>query len=77
MVEIKILGSGCAKCAKLAANADAAAQQIGIDYRIDKVTDRDAIIDAGVMFTPALVVDGEVRTSGKVPSVDQLKALLR
>lgn len=76
MVDIKILGSGCAKCVKLAENAEAAAKELGLDYSVEKVTDQNAIIDAGVLMTPALMVEGEVRSSGKVLSAEQIKTLL-
>lgn len=76
MVELKILGSGCAKCVKLAENAEAAARDLGIAYTLGKITDRDEIVDAGVMVTPALMIDGKVRSSGKVLSPEQIKALL-
>lgn len=76
MVEFKILGSGCAKCVKLAENAEAAAKELGLDYSVGKITDRDQIIDAGVMMTPALMIDGKVKSSGKVLTAEQIKALL-
>ena len=76
MVDIKILGSGCAKCIKLAENAEAAAKELGLDYSVEKVTDQNAIIDAGILMTPGLMVDGEVRSSGKVLSEEQIKSLL-
>jgi small redox-active disulfide protein 2 len=77
MVDIKILGSGCAKCVKLAENAETAAKSLGIDYTIGKITDRAAIVDAGVMMTPALMVDGRIVSSGRVPSAETIKTLLR
>ncbi|HOT82059.1 MAG: thioredoxin family protein [Defluviicoccus sp.] len=76
MIELKILGSGCAKCVKLAENTEAAAKEVGLDYTVDKITDRNQIVDAGVMMTPALMVDGKVRSSGKVLTPEQIKALL-
>ncbi len=76
MVDIKILGSGCAKCAKLAENAEAAAKELGLEYSVEKVTDQNAIIDAGVLITPALMVEGEIRSSGKVLSAEQIKSFL-
>lgn len=76
MVDLKILGSGCAKCVKLAENAEAAAKELGLTYTVGKITDRDRIIDAGVMMTPALMVDGKVKSSGKVLTAEQIKALL-
>ncbi|MGZ9034661.1 MAG: thioredoxin family protein [Rhodospirillales bacterium] len=76
MVELKILGSGCAKCVKLAENAEAAARDLGLPYTLGKITDRNEIADTGVMVTPALMIDGKVRSSGKVLSPEQIKALL-
>ena len=76
MVDFKILGSGCTKCLKLAANAEAAAKELGLPYTVGKITDQNQIIDAGVMMTPALMVDGKVRSSGKVLTPEQIKALL-
>lgn len=76
MVDIKILGSGCAKCVKLAENAEAAAKELGLDYCVEKVTDQNAIIDAGVLMTPALMVEGEIRSSGKILSAEQIKQVL-
>ena len=76
MRTIHVLGSGCPKCRKLAANAEAAAKELGIEYEMEKVTDVAEIAKAGVMFTPALVVDGVVKVSGKVPSVEEIRKLL-
>lgn len=76
MVDFKILGSGCSKCVKLAENAEAAAKELGLTYTVDKITDRNQIIDAGVMMTPALMIDGKVKSSGKVLTPEQIKALL-
>jgi small redox-active disulfide protein 2 len=76
MALIQVLGTGCPKCTKLAENAEAAARALGIDYTLEKVTDLGRIMDFGVMMTPALVIDGQVRAAGKVPSVDDIKALL-
>jgi small redox-active disulfide protein 2 len=76
MVDLKILGSGCAKCVKLAENAETAAKELGLTYTVGKITDRDQIIDAGVMMTPALMIDGTVRSSGRVLTPEQIKALL-
>lgn len=72
----KIYGSGCSKCRQLTANAEEAAQVLGISYEVEKVTDMNAIIDAGVMRTPALAVDGKTVSEGKVLSVDEIKPLL-
>jgi small redox-active disulfide protein 2 len=76
MKKLQILGVGCASCARLADNVEAAAQQLGIEYEVEKVMDIDRIIEFGAMMTPALAVDGEVKLAGKVPSVDELKELL-
>ena len=76
MKKLQILGSGCPKCKKLTENAEAAAQALGIDYEVEKVTELDDILSFGVMSTPALVVDGELKVMGKVPSVEALKALI-
>lgn len=76
MKTIQILGTGCAKCQKLAAVADDAAKALGLSYELRKVTDLNEIMSFGVMRTPALVVDGTVKLSGKVPSLEEAKALL-
>lgn len=73
MKKIQILGTGCPKCKKLAENAEAAAKELGIEYEIGKVAEISEIMKFGVMMTPALVVDGQVKIAGKVPSVEQLK----
>lgn len=75
-MKLTIYGSGCAKCRKLTANAEAAAQALGLDYEVEKVTDVNGIIDAGVMHTPALAVNGEVVVEGKIPGPDEIKQLL-
>ncbi|UCG56586.1 MAG: TM0996/MTH895 family glutaredoxin-like protein [Phycisphaerales bacterium] len=76
MKKIQILGTGCPKCRTLAANADAAAKELGEDYEIEKVTDINEIMKFGVMMTPALAVDGNVKTVGKVPSPDEIRQML-
>jgi len=76
MKRIQILGTGCPKCRKLAENAEAAAKALGIAYTIEKVTDIDRIMGFGVMMTPALVVDGQVKAAGKVPSADEIRKML-
>jgi small redox-active disulfide protein 2 len=77
MKEIKILGTGCPKCRALAENAKAAAEVLNIDCKIEKVTDINEIISFGVMMTPALVINGKVKSVGKVPSVEQIKQMLQ
>ena len=77
MIKFQVLGSGCAKCKTLGQHTEAAAQALGLEYELEKVTDMNAIIDAGVMHTPALGVDGEVVIEGKVASAEELEALLK
>jgi len=77
MKKLQILGSGCAKCNKLQDNAERAARELGIEYEMEKVKDINKIMDFGVMITPALVVDGEVKVSGKVPSVEDIKKMIQ
>lgn len=76
MKKIQILGTGCPKCKKLTENAEAAVKMLGIQYEIQKVTDINDIMKFGVMLTPALVVDGEVKSVGKVVSPDEIKLML-
>ena len=76
MMKFQVLGSGCAKCKALGQHAEAAAQALGLEYELEKVTDMNAIIDAGVTRTPALAVNGEIKSAGNVLSVDEIKTLL-
>ena len=76
-MKLQILGTGCAKCNTLAMAAEQAAQQLGLQYELEKVTDLNRIMSFGVMMTPALVVDGNVKVVGKVPTVDELKKMLK
>lgn len=73
---IKVLGSGCASCKKLEANTREAIKSLGIEASVIKVTDLQDIMAYGVMTTPALVVNEEVKIMGKVPSVDAIKKYL-
>ena len=75
-MKIQVLGTGCQKCTKLAEIAEAAAAELGLDFELEKITDINQIMDFGVMLTPALVINGEVKVVGKVPSSDELKKLL-
>ena len=76
MIKIQILGPGCPKCNKLAQRAEEAVKDLGVEYELEKVTAIDRIMAYDVMVTPALVVDGNVKFSGKVPSVDEIKKYL-
>lgn len=76
MMEIKVLGTGCKKCKDLEANAKEAVRALGLDATIEKVEDIADIMSYGVMKTPALVVDGEVKILGKLASVEEIKSIL-
>ena len=73
---LQILGMGCPKCRILAERAEEAARELGLDYTLEKVTDLEAIVASGAMATPALVVDGQLKVAGRVPTVAALKTLL-
>lgn len=76
MKKIQILGTGCAKCEKLAEHAKEAADTLGLEYDLEKVTDINQIMAFGVMTTPGLAVDGKVLVSGKVPTPADIEKLL-
>jgi small redox-active disulfide protein 2 len=76
MKKIQILGTGCAKCKKLQENAEMAANDLGLDYSLEKVSDIAEIMKFKILQTPGLVVDGVVKSSGKVLSMDEIKSLL-
>lgn len=73
MKKIQILGTGCPKCKKLTELTEQAAKSLGIECEIEKVSDVRDIMKLGVMMTPGLAVDGEVKFVGRVPSVDEIK----
>lgn len=77
LMQLLILGTGCAKCNTLAQFTEQAAQELGLDYELNKVTDLKQIMALGVMMTPALAVNGSVKVVGKVPSVAELKTILQ
>lgn len=77
MKKIQILGPGCAKCIKLTQNTDQAARKLGIEYEIEKVTDMKEIMKYGIMMTPALVVDGKVKSVGKLLTPADIEAILK
>jgi len=74
--KLQILGTGCPKCKLLTEHAERAAQELGLDYELEKVTDLEKIFEFGVVATPALVVDGEIKVFGHVPTTARLKELL-
>ena len=75
-MKIEILGTGCPKCQVLAENAKAAADKSGVAYELTKVTKITDIMNRGVMMTPALVIDGEVKVAGKVVSEAEIATLI-
>jgi small redox-active disulfide protein 2 len=76
MKKLEVLGPGCAKCVKLAELTAKAATDLGLDCEVVKVTDLGQILSHRVMMTPALVVDGVVKCSGRVPGIDELKTMI-
>jgi small redox-active disulfide protein 2 len=76
MKKLQVLGTGCAKCQQLTLHTAQAAESLGIEYELEKVTEIAQIMSFGVMATPALVIDGVVKVVGKVPTVEHLKQLL-
>jgi len=76
MKKLQILGTGCPKCKKLAEVTEQAARDLGIDYEIEKVAQVQEIMKYGVMMTPALAVDGEVKVAGRVPSPEEIKKMI-
>ena len=76
-MKIHILGPGCAKCTQLAENVTAAAKELGIDCEMEKVSDFNQIMSFGVMMTPGLVINGEVKAVGRVPSQEEIKGMLK
>lgn len=76
-MKIQILGTGCPKCKKTTEVAETAVKELGIDAEIVKITDINEIMKFGVMLTPAIAVDGDVKVVGKVPTVEQVKTMLQ
>ena len=75
-MKVSILGTGCAKCTKLYETAERAIAELGLEAELEKVSGIQEIMAFGVMMTPALAVDGEVKVVGKVPGLEEVKALL-
>jgi len=75
-VKFTIYGSGCAKCKQLTENAEEAAKAKGLTIEIEKVADTNAIIDAGIMRTPALAIDDEIVIEGKVADANEIQKFL-
>ncbi len=76
MKQLLILGPGCPNCNKLFARTETAARELNLEYKLEKITEIDRITSFSVMMTPALVIDGDVKITGKVPSIEELKVLL-
>lgn len=76
-MQVKVLGPGCRNCITLEANVKAAVEQLGVDAQVEKVTDYGAIAAHGIMRTPGLIVNGAIKASGRVPSVDEIKRLIQ
>jgi len=75
-IKLQILGTGCPKCKLLTEHAERAAQELGLDYELEKVIDIEKIFEFGVVATPALVVDGEIKVFGHVPTTTRIKEML-
>jgi len=76
MMIFQVMGPGCAKCNKVAENAAAAADELGVEYEIVKISDFNEMMKFGVMMTPALAIDGTVKAVGKVPTIKEIKAMI-
>ena len=76
MKRIQILGTGCAKCAKLKENAETAVRESGVEATVEKIEDINQITSFGVLMTPALAIDGEVKLVGRVATPEQIRQLL-
>lgn len=73
---LQVLGPGCSRCQTLKERAEAAVEELGIEATVEKITDINVITGYGVMMTPALAIDGQVKVVGKVPSTEEIKQLL-
>ena len=77
MLKIEVFGTGCAKCNRLEKNVHQAVKESGVKAEVVKVSDIQEIMNRGVLMTPALVINGEARSAGRVPSVDEIKGMLQ
>lgn len=75
-MKIEVLGTGCAKCKRLFDNVQTAVKELGIAAEVSKIEDIDAIATSGVMMTPALIINNEIVTEGRVPDVNEIKSLV-
>ena len=74
--QLVVMGSGCSRCSELYEAAEQAARELGVPYEISKVSDLKQIMALGVMMTPALAVDGNLKVAGRVPTVEEIKKML-
>ena len=77
MTKIEVVGTGCAKCKRLLANAEQAVRDLKITADVIKVDDIDEIVNRGIMLTPALFINGELRAEGRVPCVEEIVSMLK
>lgn len=77
MSKVQILGTGCPKCKQLLKNVQAAVEDLGSEHQVEKVEDIKEIMSFGVMMTPALAIDGEVKSTGKILSAEEIRELLQ
>lgn len=75
-MKLEIFGTGCTKCKRLSKNVEKAVKEMGADAQISKVEDVNEIVSRGIMMTPGLAVDGEIKVLGRVPSVEEIKDIL-
>jgi small redox-active disulfide protein 2 len=76
-MRIQVLGPGCSRCRELTKRTESAAQNLGLDVAVEKVSDLGEIMKFGIMMTPALVIDGTVKIAGRVPSEGEIQAILK
>jgi small redox-active disulfide protein 2 len=76
MKNVQVLGKGCSKCVELAKRVEAAAKELGLEVSIEKITDVNKMMEMGIMVTPGLAIEGVVKSTGHVPTVEAIKALL-
>lgn len=77
MMKIEILGLGCPKCKKVSELAEQAVKESGVEVEIIKITDINEIMNRGLMLTPALAIDGEVKSAGRIPNIEEIKKWLK
>ncbi len=75
-MRIQILGTGCARCKTLTANAERAVQELGVQTEVEKVTGIKEIMEFQILMTPGLVIDGKVKSAGRIPSPEEIKQML-